>query len=101
MEKIIQIEKLLQYNISVQVYISPQQVPVMEFCNGYTVRNTGTSNVVIQGDVLAPNESKAVGGNRGEIYVGRLDLNFAGAGNNSCLITQKYYLNIPRNGESL
>lgn len=99
--KVITVEKLLQYNLSTQVYSVTQEVPVMENCNGFTVRNIGTSNVVIMGDTLAPQQTKAIGGNRGEIYVGRIDLKFTGAGTNLCLITQKYYMNIPRVNENL
>lgn len=93
--KIIPLEKLLQYNLSVQIYSVDVQIPVMNFCNGFTVRNVGTANVVVMGDTLAPNESKSVGGNRGEIYVGRMDLRFTGAGTRQALVTQKYYMNIP------
>lgn len=101
LQRIVPVEKLLQYNLSVQIYGVNTDIPVMENCNGFTVRNIGTANVVIMGDTLAPNESKAVGGNRGEIYVGRLDLKFTGAGTTLCLVTQKYYMNIPRNNQSL
>ncbi len=98
--RVVPVEKLLQYNLSVQIYNQPEQIPVMDFCNGWTARNIGTSNVIIMGDTLAPNESKAIGGNRGEIYTGRIDLNFTGVGNNLCLITQKYYMNIDRENAS-
>jgi hypothetical protein len=99
--KVLPIEKLLQYNLSVQVYNGAEAIPVMDFCNGFTVRNIGTSNLVVMGDQLAPNESKAIGGNRGEIYVGRIDLSFNGAGNNLALVTQKYYMNVPRDNEAV
>jgi len=55
----------------------------------------------VQGDPLAANETKSIGGNRGEIYVGRIDLKFSGAGTTMVLVTQKYYMNIPRENESL
>ena len=93
---VVPIEKLLQYNISVEIYAIPGQVPTMDMCNGFDVRNIGTANVTVNGDQLAPNESKSVGGNRGEIYVGRIDLGFNGAGTQIALVTQKYYMNIPR-----
>jgi hypothetical protein len=73
----------------------------MENCNGFTVRNIGTATVVFMGDPLAAGEVKQVGGNRGEIYVGRLDLKFSGVGTTAALVTQKYYMNVPRNNESL
>ena len=104
LQRVVPVEKLLQYNLSVQVYDTALQVPVMENCNGFTVRNVGTANVIVMGDTLAPNESKAIGGNRGEIYVGRIDLKFGNLGGGRttlALITQKYYMNVLRNNESL
>jgi hypothetical protein len=98
--KVIPIEKLLQYNLSTQVYSGAEEIPTMDFCNGFTVRNIGTANVVVMGDTLAPNESKAIGGNRGEIFVGRIDLHFTGAGTTLALVTQKYYMNVPRENQS-
>jgi hypothetical protein len=95
LQRVVSIEKLLQYNLSVQVYSVTCEVPVMENCNGFTVRNIGASNAIVMGDTLAPNEVKSIGGNRGEIYVGRIDLKFSGAGTNAALVTQKYYMNIP------
>lgn len=99
--RFVPVEKLLQYNLSVQIYQVACEIPVMENCNGFTIRNIGTATVVIMGDPLAAGEVKQVGGNRGEIYVGRLDLKFTGAGTFAALVTQKYYMNVPRNNESL
>jgi hypothetical protein len=101
LQRFVPVEKLLQYNLSTQVYSKTQEIPVQENCNGFTVRNIGTATVVIMGDELATNESKSIGGNRGEIFVGRIDLKFKGAGTMLCLVTQKYYMNVPRNNESL
>lgn len=100
--KVTAIEKLLQYNISTQVYNGSQDVPTMDFCNGFSVRNVGTNNVIVMGDTLAPNESKSFGGNRGEIFVGRIDIKFPPSAilTNLCLVTQKYYMNVPRENES-
>lgn len=99
--RVVPVEKLLQYNLSVQIYSITQEVPVQENCNGFTVRNIGTTTATVMGDPLAPNEVKSIGGNRGEIYVGRIDLKFSGAGINSALVTQKCYLNVPRNNEQI
>jgi hypothetical protein len=102
--KVVPIEKLLQYNLSTEVYSVPCQIPVQNFCNGFTVRNVGTATVVIMGDALAPNESKAIGGNRGEIFVGRIDLKFINTGGGRttlALVTQKYYMNVPRQNETI
>jgi hypothetical protein len=90
-------EKLLQYNLVTQIYEAALQIPMEQFCNGFTCKNIGTANVVIMGDTLAPGESKAFGGNRGEVYIGRADLKFSGAGTTAALITQKFYVNIPQN----
>jgi hypothetical protein len=101
--RFVPIEKLIQYNLSIQIYGVNCEIPVMENCNGFTVRNLGTATVVIMGDPLAAGEVKNIGGNRGEIYVGRLDLKFINTGvqTQQCLVTQKYYMNVPRNNESL
>lgn len=99
--RVVSIEKLLQYNLSVQVYSVTCEIPVMENCNGFTIRNIGTAVATVMGDPLAANEVKSIGGNRGEIYVGRIDLKFSGAGTNKVLVTQKYYMNVPRQNESL
>jgi hypothetical protein len=73
----------------------------MENCNGFTVRNVGTATVSVMGDALAANESKGIAGNRGEIFVGRIDIKFTGIGTRLALVTQKYYMNVPRNNESI
>jgi hypothetical protein len=101
LQRVVPVEKLLQYNLSIQVYSVTCEIPVMDNCNGFTVRNIGTATAILMGDALSTNEVKAVGGNRGEIYVGRIDLKFTGAGTRQVLVTQKYYMNIPRQNESL
>lgn len=101
LQRVVPVEKLLQYNLSTQIYSIQCEIPVMQNCNGFSVRNVGTANVVVMGDTLAPNESKSIGGNRGEIFVGRIDLKFTGAGTTLALVTQKYYMNVPRQNENL
>jgi hypothetical protein len=97
------IEKLLQYNVQTTVISGPSQIPTVEFCNGFSIKNTGNSVVVIMDDQLAAGESKSFGGNRGEIYIGRIDLKFIAAAVpvipriDGCVITEKFYVNIPRN----
>jgi hypothetical protein len=100
-QKVLPQEKLLQYNISTQVYNGPLQVPAMDFCNGFTVKNVGTATLIVMGDSLAPGEFKAFGGNRGEIFIGRIDIKFTGSGTTLALVTQKYYMNIPFANQSL
>lgn len=99
--RVVTVEKLLQYNLSTQIYSITCEIPVMENCNGFTVRNLGTATAQVMGDPLATNEVKSIGGNRGEIYVGRIDLKFTSAGTQKVLVTQKYYMNVPRQNESL
>ena len=106
LQRVVPVEKLLQYNLSVQIYDASLQVPVMENCNGFSVRNiaplVGGATVIVMGDPLLPGQVKNIGGNRGEIYVGRLDIKFTpGGGIQQCLVTQKYYMNVPRKNESL
>ncbi len=92
-------EKLLQYNLSIQIYDKNVQIPTMEMCNGFTFRNLGTATATVMGDPLAPGEVKMIGGNRGEIYVGRMDLKFSATGTRQLLVTQKFYMNVPRDNE--
>lgn len=87
--------KAVAYNFVSQVYTSVIQIDLDPWCNGVTIRNTGTSNLRVQGEILAPGESLAIGGNFGEVIRGRLDLFFTGAGNNECVIRQKFYINPP------
>lgn len=87
---------LLNYSWSVQRYESQKQVVLDPYCNGIVVKNAGTSVLIIQGDPLQPNESKSIGGNYAEIFVGRVDVSFvAGVGLvNLAIVTQKFYTNI-------
>ena len=101
MPRVVPVEKLLQYNLSTQIYNVSCELPVMENCNGFTFRNTGTATCTVMGDPLAAGEVKQVGGNRGEIYVGRLDIKFSATGTRSLVVTQKYYMNVPRINEGL
>jgi hypothetical protein len=97
-QKFIGVEKLLQYDFAIQVYSVNTQVPLDPFCNGFSVKNiaaAGGATVVVMGDPLTPGQSKNFGGNRGEVFTGRLDIDFTGAGSQLALVTQKYYTNIP------
>jgi hypothetical protein len=95
--RFVPVEKLLQYNQSFQVYNQPTEIPVMDFCNGWTIYNGGTATVLWCGEPILPGIFKAMQGNRGEIYVGRLDLSFinTGAQTQQAYVTQKYYMNVP------
>jgi len=91
----------ISYNVIVQTYTEQKEVEVSPLCNGVTIRNIGDQICLINGIRLLPalvvggsGESVAFGGNLGEIYKGRLQLQFiAPAGVNPLVeITQKYYL---------
>jgi hypothetical protein len=85
------------YNTTTQEYRSLRSVPVDARCNGFTVNNAGTTIVTLNGEPLQPGQSKTVGGNEGEIYVGRIDLAFYTPSPapstivNSAWVTQKFY----------
>jgi len=84
--------KPLKYTFATQVYQKAIEVTIDIRCNGLVVKNSGTSGLVFQGDLLVPTESRSIGGNFAEILSGRVDLSFTGAGTNSATITQKFYL---------
>jgi hypothetical protein len=88
----------LNFNITVQVYGVATRVPVEETCNAVTVKNAGTTLLFFNGDPLQPGESKSAGGNYGEIYMGRVDLQFVTQTpppttiTNLAVVTQKFYV---------
>ncbi len=83
------------YNFASQVYTSNIQIDIDPWCNGMTVRNAGTSNIIFQGEEITPGLSVAIGGNFAEVIRGRMDLSFTGAGTNIAVVRQKFYLNPP------
>lgn len=92
-----QCEKFLRYNFSTNVYTAQSEIVLDPLCNGISVKNGGNTNLIFQGDVLVPGESKSIGGNRKEILQGRVDISFAlptpapGTPNNVAFVTQKFY----------
>lgn len=90
--------KYLPYNISTQVYDGTKQVIVEKLVNGFSIHNTGTTDLYFNGDRIGPGESKTVGGNTGEIYSGKISLYYRiptpapATIINMCTVTQKYYL---------
>jgi hypothetical protein len=88
---------VLKYNTTTLEYTALKSVVVARFCNGFTVNNTGTTIALLNGEPLQPGQSKTVGGNEGEIYVGRIDLSFKTQSPapstiiNSAWVTQKFY----------
>jgi hypothetical protein len=91
-------EQPLFYNLIPMTYAVNAKVEVDKHCNAFTVVNTGTTNMIVNGVPLAPpvapallGEAVQFGGNRGEIFIGRIDISFTtGAGR--CIVTQKIYV---------
>lgn len=96
-------EKLLIYNTDVQTYQAAVNAPIDPYTNSLTVKNTGTTLCIFQSDTLQPGESKSYGGNRGEVFRGRLDLRFQTQAvppaiiTNEATVTLKVYLNVGEN----
>lgn len=94
--------KLLKYNVSTQVYNGSEQIISAPWINAFTIHNTGTTNVINEGDVISPGGSKTVGGNYGEIYDGRIIIMFQTPTpappvvTNLCVVIQKFYTNIEK-----
>jgi len=90
--------KYLEYNFVDNVITEPRLVDFDRRCNGFVVKNTGTTLVRIMGENLSPGESKSIGGNYGEIYVGRLKIDFVtqtpapAVITNSATVSQKVYV---------
>jgi hypothetical protein len=84
------------YNITTQDYNQQRSVNVVKGCNGFTVKNAGTSTVFVDGVPVLAKESLSVGGNEGEIYVGRIDITFGPPApsptTNSAWVIQKFYV---------
>jgi hypothetical protein len=89
--------KMVFYNTTTQEYTALRSVVVDKRCNGFTVNNAGTTIVTVNGEPLQPGDTKTVGGNEGEVYVGRIDLAFYTPTPapsiivNSAWVTQKFY----------
>lgn len=101
-------ERILFYNESYTQYRQDGGIVVDPMCNAWTVINIGTTVAHVNGVPLNPGvpgtsngESWANGGNRGEIFIGRVDLRFdTGAG--VVIFIQKFYEpTYPRSGETI
>ena len=79
-------------------YVRAGEVQWQKWLNGFLVENTGTTWLYFAGALILPGASKSYGGNRAEIYRGRLDYRFLtqtpapGTITNQVQITQKFYL---------
>lgn len=92
-------EPTLYYDALVQTVSESIELPVDPCCNGFIAINKGAVLATVNQIPLKPfppgfpdlsGESITVGGNRGELYRGRIVVQFAGAGGNVVII-QKYY----------
>lgn len=92
--------KLLNFNIIQQTITEQSEVWVNQNCNAVTVRNIGDDVLFFNGIPLQPppgaglsGESVAFEGNYGEVYTGRIQIQFAGVGIDPIAeITQKFYI---------
>ena len=90
---------ILKYQTSTRTYGQPINITLDRLCNGITIKNSGNSICVFADDPLQPGESKAIGGNKGEILQGRYNVFFKPIAspppgyvqNDECVVTQKYY----------
>ncbi len=94
--------KAAYFSVLPQRYSAQQDIKIDKGCNGYTARNIGDTPVMVNGVTLLPaitpgttsGESFAVSGNFGELFAGRISVQFlAPAGTNPLVeVIQKYYL---------
>lgn len=92
-------EEKLYFDSSVQFYSVATNLTLNLTCNGISVQNTGTNTAFFDNDPIAPGASKAIGGNRNEIFVGRHEISFlfpAIGAINQVTVTQKYYVDPPK-----
>jgi hypothetical protein len=90
--------QMAKYNTTAQEYVKQHSVNLSKLCNGVTVLNAGTTFVTWNGVPLGPGQSMTVGGNEGEEFIGRVDLNFFTQSPapptiiNSAWVIQKFYV---------
>lgn len=88
-------KNILYYDIVSSQQISKNgNLEIFPYCNGITFFNTGTATATINGIPLVTNASMSFGGNKGEIFQGRVTISF-GAGVPLLLIQQKVYTRNP------
>ena len=89
---------MIEYNIFTTPFTAPGEVMVDRKCNGFVIKNAGTTLVETFGEQLQPGESKSIGGNYGELFVGRVDIKFTVQAvppaviTNLAIVTQKVYV---------
>jgi hypothetical protein len=70
--------KCRKFATSVRAYSNQTEVPLSPNLNSWAVQNSGNTLVVVNSQwILQPGQSVGLGGNEGEIFVGKLYLQFA------------------------
>ncbi len=93
----------LVYNTTgAQEYGPGKAIARVQNCNGFTVTNVGDTTVTVNGRILYPGvpgtsigDSVSIGGNRGEIYTGNINIKFGAGATPLVLVEQKFYLLSP------
>ena len=88
-----------RYDTVTQIYNASGQVPIPENCNGYTVTNSGGSNVIVDNIMLyagtvgsVQGDSFSTGGNRNEILARNyITVQFQAAVTPAITVTFKVY----------
>lgn len=94
-------ELVLRYNYVPKTIVTPASVVMDENCNGVFIINTGATlaqidNLGIPLNAGVPGTSNgdsfSIGGNKGELFHGRLDISFPATGAGIVVVVQKIYL---------
>lgn len=88
----------LPWSTATYTYSNAREIQWAKWLNGFLIHNVGTTEIYFNNDRIEAGESKAYGGNRGEIYKGPMDFRFFTQSPppitviNLVTITQKFYL---------
>lgn len=92
-------ERTLIYDIVPSFYTANAHVQLDRYCNGVTVVNIGATNMTVNHVPLAPpvapallGEAQTFGGNRNELFRGRIDIGFTAGAGSRCIVIQKIYV---------
>jgi hypothetical protein len=85
-------EKILLWDTNTWSTDVAKEFPPDPYCNGFLVFNAGASILVANGIPIPVGGTVTFGGNRGEIFKGRLQVAFVPPGVNNCIVVQKFYL---------
>lgn len=80
----------VKYNVNVVIYNNSQYIEAN--CNQILFYNQGTSNVNVNGVILAQNVGWSIPGNLGEMDVTKYNAVFDNTGSNSLLVIRKNYV---------